>query len=150
MSWTLGLPTGWSIGAVSLKPALSAPDVKLMKSVSPSGSLQPGTDLAYTVNFTNGGGKSAANLVLTDPIPASTDFKVNSETHSVGTTGLGVTVTYSSDGGTSWTYIPVSGGGSAPAGYDRKVTHIRWAFSGNLGQTSPNNSGSVGFATRIR
>ena len=30
------------------------------------------------------------------------------------------------------------------------VTNVRWTFSGNLSQTAPNNSGSVGFSTRIR
>jgi hypothetical protein len=88
--------------------------------------------------------------MMTDPIPAKTDFKVNSVTQALGATGLGVTVSYSNDGGTSWTYTPVSGGGNAPAGYDRSVTNIRWVFAGNLVQTSPNNSGSVGFTTRIR
>jgi uncharacterized repeat protein (TIGR01451 family) len=150
MSWTLGQSTTWSIGAVSLKPVPSAPNVVLSKSVSPSGNLQPGTDLAYTVSFTNGGGMAASSLSMTDPVPANTDFKINSEAHSLGTTGLTVTVGYSKDGGTTWTYTPVSGGGGAPAGYDRNVTKIRWVFSGNLSQTSPNNNGSVSFTTRIR
>lgn len=150
MSWTLGASKVWAIGAVAIKPAASPPNISLVKSVSASGNILPGTDVAYTVTFTNGGGAAATSLAMTDPIPANTDFKINSEAHSLGTTGLGVAVTYSKDGGTSWTYTPVSGGGSAPAGYDRNVTHIRWAFSGSLAQTSPNNGGSVGFTTRVR
>jgi uncharacterized repeat protein (TIGR01451 family) len=150
MSWTLGASKVWAIGAVAIKPAVSPPNVNLVKSASPSGNVRPGTDVAYTVAFTNGGGMVASSLLMTDPIPGNTDFKVSSETHSLGTTGLGVTVTYSKDGGASWTYSPVSGGGSAPAGYDRNVTHIRWAFSGSLSQNSPSNSGSVSFTTRIR
>jgi len=150
MSWRLGASKVWAIGAVAIKPAAFPPNVNLVKSVSPSGNLVPGTDLAYTVAFTNSGGMAASSFTITDPIPTNTDFKVNSVTQTLGTTGLGVTVSYSKDGGTSWTYIPVSGGGNAPAGYDRNVTNVRWAFNGNLGQTSPNNSGSVGFTTRIR
>jgi uncharacterized repeat protein (TIGR01451 family) len=150
MSWTLGQSTYWSIGAVSLKPAPLPPNVTLTKSVTPSGNAQPGADLAYTLSFTNGGGSAASSLALTDPIPANTDFKVNSVTQALGTTGLSVTVSYSKDGGSTWTYSPVSGGGGAPAGYDRNVTKIRWAFSGNLSQASPNNSGNVSFSTRIR
>ena len=151
MSWTLGQSSYWSIGAVSLKPAGTPPNVTLAKSATPSGSAQPGTDLAYTITFTNGGGSAALSLSLTDPIPTNTDFKLNSVTQALGTTGLsGVTVSYSKDGGTTWTYTPVSGGGGAPAGYDRNVTKIRWAFTGNLSQTSPNNSGNVSFSTRIR
>ena len=40
-----------------------------------------------------------------------------------------------------------SGGGGAPAGYDRNVTHVRWTFTGTLLSSS---SGSVSFAARIR
>ena len=40
--------------------------------------------------------------------------------------------------------------GGAPAGYDRNVTHIGWSFVGSLSQTTPNNTGNVGFTVRIR
>jgi uncharacterized repeat protein (TIGR01451 family) len=126
------------------------PGVDLLKSVAPAGTQSPGTDLAYTVTFTNTGGAAAQSFVVTDPIPANTDFKVGSVTTNLGTTGLTVTVAYSNDGGTTWTYTPVSGAGGAPAGYDRAVTNVRWALTGNLSQISPNNTGSLGFTVRIR
>lgn len=128
----------------------AVPNVALAKSVSPSGSQTPGTDLGYTITFTNTGGLAAQTLVIKDPIPASTDFKVGSVTTSLGTTGLTVVVAYSNNSGGTWTYTPVSGGGAASVGYDRNVTNIRWTFTGNLSQTSPNNTGSVGFTTKIR
>ena len=109
-----------------------------------------GSDLVYSISFSNTGGYFATNFVITDVMPANTDFKVGSVTNNLGTTGLGVTVAYSADNGATFTYTPVSGAGGAPAGYDRNVTHVRWTFAGNLGQTSPNNSGSVAFAVRIR
>ncbi|MET0626733.1 MAG: hypothetical protein ABW250_27620 [Pyrinomonadaceae bacterium] len=109
-----------------------------------------GSDLVYSIAFTNTGGYQATNFVLRDQIPTSTDFKVGSVTTSLGTTGLTVSVAYSNDGGATWTYTPTSGAGGALAGYDRTVTHVRWTFTGNLGQTAPNNAGSVGFTTRIR
>lgn len=127
-----------------------APSVTLTKSVSPSGNQAPGTDLAYTIAFTNSGGVAARNLVITDPIPSFTDLKVGSVTSSLGTTGLTVVVAYSNDSGSTWTYTPVSGAGGASAGYDRLVTNIRWTFTGNLSQTSPNNAGSVSFTSKIR
>ena len=127
-----------------------APSVSLNKSVNPTGNQVPGTDLTYTIAFSNGGAAFASNLIITDPIPANTDFKAGSVTTSLGTTGLSVTVNYSNDGGTTWTYTPVGGVGGAPAGYDRTVTHVRWSFGGNLSQTVPNNSGNVGFTVRIR
>ena len=89
-------------------------------------------------------------MVITDPIPNNTDFKVGSVVNSLGTTGLTVAIAYSNNGGATYAYTPASGGGGAPAGYDRNVTNIRWTFTGNLSQTSPNNTGSVSFTARIR
>lgn len=139
-----------SITITALSPSL--PNVGLQKSVSPNVAAQivPGTDLVYTIAFTNSGTGGATSLIITDPIPANTDFKIGSVTNSLGTTGLSVTVAYSSNSGSTWTYTPVSGGGGAPAGYDRNVTNVRWTFTGSLNQTSPNNAGSVSFTARIR
>lgn len=78
------------------------------------------------------------------------DFKIGSMTSTPGSTGLVASFSYSNDGGTTWTYTPVSGGGGAPAGYDRNVTNIRWTFAGKLSHVSPNNAGSVRFVARIR
>jgi len=128
------------------------PNVGLQKSVTPNSAAQliPGADLTYTIAFTNSGTAGASSLVVTDPIPGNTDFKIGSVTSSLGTTGLTVSVAYSNDNGSTWTYTPVSGGGGALSGYDRNVTNIKWTFTGNLSQTSPNNTGNVGFTSRIR
>jgi fimbrial isopeptide formation D2 family protein/uncharacterized repeat protein (TIGR01451 family) len=126
------------------------PSVALVKAVSPSGTQLPGTDLVYSIGFTNSGAAVARSLVIRDPIPSFTDFKVGSVTSALGTTGLTVAVAYSNNGGTTYVYTPVSGGGGASAGYDRNVTNIRWAFTNNLSQTSPNNTASVGFTVKIR
>lgn len=136
------------------------PSISLVKSVSPGGEQAPGTDLLYTIVYTNTGGQPANNFIIIDPnmanvVPAervflNVDFKVGSLTSSPGTTGLVATYEYSNDGGTTWTYTPVSGADGAPAGYDRLVTNVRWTFTGNLSQSPPNNAGSVGFTVRIR
>lgn len=110
----------------------------------------PGTDLTYRIEFTNTGGTAAQGLVITDQIPANTDFKIGTATAALGTTGLTVSITYSNDGGVTYAYTPATGGGGAPAGYDRTVTHVRWAFAGGLAQTAPANTGNVSFVTRIR
>lgn len=134
----------------------SPPNVSLCKTIlgqpcpPPALPALPGSDLAYVITFTNTGGSSASNFVITDPIPTNTDFKLGSVTTSLGTTGLTVTVAYSNTGGATWVYVPVSGAGGAPAGYDRNVTHVRWSFGGSLSQTAPNNTGNVGFTVRIR
>jgi autotransporter-associated beta strand protein len=126
------------------------PAVGLAVVVSPTGGQNPGTDLVYTTTFTNSGYTYAAGFGINDVIPSNTDFKVGSVTSSLGTTGLGVAVTYSSDGGATYTYTPVSGAGGAGVGYDRNVTNVQWTFTGNLSQTSPNNTGRVSMTARIR
>ena len=135
------------------------PKLSLVKSVLPLGVQSPGTDLTYKIIFTNSGNVSAQLLVLSDPIPLNTDFKVGSATTTLGTTGLTVVVEYSYDytaaspGTATWgtTPAPASGGGGAPPGYDRTVKAIRWrATAGNLSQTSPNNMGDVGFTVKIK
>jgi hypothetical protein len=83
-------------------------------------------------------------------VPLNSDFKVGSATTNLGSTGLTVVVAYSNNGGATWTYVPASGAGGAPAGYDRLVTQVRWTFTGSLSQTAPNNAGSMGFTARIR
>jgi uncharacterized repeat protein (TIGR01451 family) len=140
--------------------AAAAPSVVLVKSVNPGGSQIPGTDLLFTIVYTNTGGQPANNFVIVDPnmanvIPAervfhNVDFKVASLTSSPGTTGLVATFEYSSDDGSTWTYTPVSGAGGAPPGYDRLVTNVRWSFAGSLDYIAPNNTGSVGLTVRIR
>lgn len=135
----------------------SPPNVTLCKTVqgqpcpppSPP-SLPPGSDITYLITFTNTGGSYASSFVIIDPIPANTDFKVGSVTTTLGSTGLTVIVAYSNNGGTTWTYVPASGAGGAPAGYDRLVTNVRWSFGGNLSQVGPNNTGDVSFVVRIR
>lgn len=126
------------------------PNLTLVKSVSPTGTQTPGTDLTYQIVFTNGGAAVARTLVITDPVPAFTDFKLGSVTTTLGTTGLTVAVTYSNNSGSTYAYTPVSAGGGAPAGYDRNVTNVKWTFTGNLSQTTPNNTGNTGFTVRIR
>jgi hypothetical protein len=126
------------------------PSVPLLNSVLPAGAQIPGTDLVYSIAFTNNGGQSAQVFVVVDPIPANTDFKIGSTSTNLGTTGMTVSITFSNDNGTSYSYTPVSAGGGAPAGYDRSVTNVRWTFGGNLSQTAPNNTGSVSFTAQIR
>jgi uncharacterized repeat protein (TIGR01451 family) len=126
------------------------PNVTLTASVTPNGTVQPRTDLVYTISFSNNGAGSASAFVVTDPIPTNTDFKLSSMTTSLGTTGLAATLAYSNDGGVTWIYAPSSAAGGAPAGYDRNVTHVRWSFAGSLSPTAPNNAGSVSLTTRIR
>jgi uncharacterized repeat protein (TIGR01451 family) len=143
---------GAQILSITALPAGAiAPQINLNKSVSPEGTQLPGTELTYTISFTNSGLSAANSFRITDPNPANTalklntntDYKIGSATTSLGTTSLTATVSFSNDNGINYNYTPVSGGGGAPAGFDRNVTHIRWTFSGSLSQIAPNNMGSV-------
>jgi uncharacterized repeat protein (TIGR01451 family) len=112
---------------------------------------QPGADITYVIIFTNSGGSPAQGLTITDALPTNTDFKVGSMIANLGTTGLSVTLYYSYDGTTFTNLIlPTSGGGGAPAGYDRTVKAVRWVFTGNLSQNSTFNTGDVRFTARIQ
>lgn len=126
------------------------PSITLALAVSPTGGQKPGTNLTYTTSFTNSGYTSATQLVLSDPIPANTDFEVGSANASLGSTGLTVSITYSNDNGATYVYTPVSGAGGAPAGYDRTVTNVRWTLTGSLETVSPKNTGSISMTARIR
>jgi hypothetical protein len=149
--FSLGDAVAMNASNVDALPAsAAAPNIALTASVSPTGVVRTGTDLVYTISFSNSGGGSAFAFFITDPIPPNTDFKLGSVTTNVGTTGLTQTVAYSNDGGVTWAYAPLSAAGGARAGYDRTVTHVRWSFSASLSQTSPNNTGSVGLTARIR
>lgn len=147
---TVGGSTSEFSGVVAVTNAAAPAQITLLKSVAPGGPQLPGTNLAYTVQFTNGGGSAASGITLVDAIPASTDFQLGSAAAALGTTGLTVTIQYSNTGGASWTYTPTSGGGGAPAGYDRQVTHLRWVLAGSLSHLAPNNTGSASFTVRVR
>jgi hypothetical protein len=52
--------------------------------------------------------------------------------------------------GTSWSYMPVSGGCGATAGFDRCVTRIRWTFQQPFSAVAPDNTATLEFVARIR
>ena len=130
------------------------PNVKLDKDVTPSGDQEPGTDLTYSVTFTNIGSIAAQSLVITDPNPNNVDVAARvfvDLDYKLGSAAISspwiATIEFSNDGGATWSYTPVSEGGGAPAGYDRTVTNIRWSVTGNLATSA---TGSVSFISRIR
>jgi uncharacterized repeat protein (TIGR01451 family) len=57
---------------------INAPNLSVVKSVSPAGNQPPGTTLTYSIVVTNNGAATANLVVLTDPIPANTTYVVGS------------------------------------------------------------------------
>lgn len=125
------------------------PSITVSKLVNPSGSSPPGTDLTFTSTVTNVGSASASSLALVDSIPTYVQFKVASASNTLPA-GVTAATEYSSDGGVTWTYVPASGGCSAPAGYDRCVNRIRWRFLASLSNAAGSNQGILSFVSRIR
>ena len=125
------------------------PNMTTAKSVSPSGTQVPGTDLTYTISITNNGSDDAVTAVIVDSLAVEVEFKVGSVVNSLPT-GVSIAVEYSDDDGGTWTYTPVSGGCGAPVNYDGCVNRIRWRLLDNLSSVPPNNTGSVEFVARIK
>ncbi len=153
------------LGAFTITVVSSAstpPSVGLVKNCTvpagcTTGAQAPGTELTYHIDFSNTGGRGAEDLIIVDPVPANTDFKLGSAFVNTGATGLTFATEYSNDydpgnpGAATWTYVPVSGGGGAGAGFDRNVKAVRWRVTaGSLSHNGPNNTGSLGFIARIR
>jgi len=151
--------------------AAAPPDVQLVKAcTSPanceSAAQQPGTELTYTITFTNGAGTSAAqNLTIVDIIPVSdngtslvksTEFKVGSMTFTPGTSGLSIapagykhysdTISYPAPA-PPWnptvSYTPPGAAGA----FDPNVTYVGWQLTGTM---PAGTSGSVTFTVRIK
>jgi len=142
-----GNATGASDTAVDVT-VIVAGNLQLTKSVSPAGDQPPGTELTYTTDYQNIGTDQLQSVVIYDAIPAYTQFKVGSV--SVGTPPPGITsivAEYSNDGGATWTYVPVSGGGGAPANFDANVTNVRFVMTGTL---APGDASTVGVSFVVR
>jgi uncharacterized repeat protein (TIGR01451 family) len=129
---------------------ITAGNLSLTKSVSPSGDQVPGTDLTYTVDYQNLGSTTLNTIVVYDAVPAWTQYKVGSQTTGTApATVTGIAVQYSNNSGATWVYVPASGGGGAPAGYDANVTNVRFVFTGSLLAGASSTTG-VGFTVRIQ
>jgi uncharacterized repeat protein (TIGR01451 family) len=125
------------------------PNIQVTKGVNPNGTQPPGTDLTYTVTVTNNGSADAVNVVTIDSLAVEVEFKVGTLV-SNPPPAVSDSVEYSDDGGSTWTYTPISGGCSATAGYDRCVNRIRWLLLDDLTYVGPNNTGNFEFVARIR
>ncbi|PYS92244.1 MAG: hypothetical protein DMF64_09665 [Acidobacteria bacterium] len=130
------------------------PNIALDKSYSAnSSSIVPGTELTYTITFTNNGDTAANSFTIFDMIPANTVFKLGSVTYNAGTSGIAApTVDYSNAARSNTTpptppapwvaYTPAGAAGTL----DPQVTYVRWRFASNIAAGA---SASVTFVVRI-
>ncbi len=64
--------------SITLTTTVKAPVLTITKTVSPSGSQPPGTELTYTITVTNIGTGVATSVQIFDVIPAYTTYVANS------------------------------------------------------------------------
>lgn len=132
MARSTRLPTqnyGRDEGWAELRRA--SPILTLAKSVTPNANIGPGTELTYEMTAVNAGTYAATAVSVRDEVPTQVDFKVGSTSEALPA-GMTSVVSFSTDGGTTWTYAPISEGCGAPAGYDRCVRAVRWSLTGSL------------------
>jgi uncharacterized repeat protein (TIGR01451 family) len=108
---------------------IATPAITVVKSVDRA-TARPGDLLTYSIAYTGGGSASSFAVTVTDAVPAEVVYVAGSAT------GAGTTITYSHDGGT--TYTPSD---AAP------VTHIRWSRTSPL---APGGSGTAAFRAAVR
>jgi uncharacterized repeat protein (TIGR01451 family) len=108
-------------------------EVVTWKSLEDGAVVFPGDVLRYTVDSQNVGNLPAADLVITQPVPAKTVYVLGS-----ARSNNGATITYSIDNGQNFVENPlisvVNEKGetelvSAPA---EQYTHVRWDFEKNI------------------
>jgi uncharacterized repeat protein (TIGR01451 family) len=112
----------------------------MVKSAS-AATVKPGDVVTWTLVVQNSGPGVATGVVVTDPISRHLAWAVDAYGPGVslqltdGVPASGLTLgapAYSSDGGATWTLVPASGGGGAPAGFDARVTHWRVPLTGTM------------------
>jgi uncharacterized repeat protein (TIGR01451 family) len=148
----------YGISVVSFCPMPNISVTKTSMTYATSGPdrfKSPGSDVVYTITATNNGGSPVdlGGLVLTDPLPAQVTFHNGDfdpaqpgtdpfllNAGSSGVTLAAANVTYSNNGGTSYTYAPA-------AGYDTAVNAIRFEPGGSM---AANSSFSISFRARIK
>jgi uncharacterized repeat protein (TIGR01451 family) len=126
----------------------------------------PGAHMQYTVLATNTGEGVAQGVTVTDPIPANTELYVG-DLAGVGSGPVGFSdgavpsglacvfgglsnifdsISFSHDGGTTYTYVPVPD----PDGFDANVTNIRVSLGGTFNAASAGNNPSFSLFFRVR
>jgi uncharacterized repeat protein (TIGR01451 family) len=94
--------------------------------------VHPGDVVRYTLTGENAGEKPAANLVLTQPVPAQTSYQLKSARAN------GAKLTYSIDGAKSFSAQPMvkvtlaNGKTELQPAPASAYTHVRWDYSESL------------------
>ena len=132
-----GLESGVTDQSLTVYPL---PNLLLVKSAD-TATARPGDVVTYTLLVQNGGPGVATGVALSNPLSPHLAWGVDAYgpgisfqlTDGPPASGLALgTPAYSADGGATWTLVPVSGGGGAPAGFDARVTSWRLPLVGTM------------------
>lgn len=129
-----------ALDATALQVTPQPPLIMLTK-LSSSPSANPGSVISYSIQVSNAGTGDATAVEVSDALPRFISFATDTfgPAQAIefvdGSPSSGLTPQppqYSDDNGATYLYVPVSGGGGAPIGYDRNVTNFRLPLTGNM------------------
>jgi uncharacterized repeat protein (TIGR01451 family) len=107
----------------------------------PAARVLPGTEVLYTVNYSNTGAKPANAVVVNDPVPVHMSYVAGSAM------GDNTTISFSVDGGKTWassldTLTVKNPDNTTRPATEKDCTNIRWVVNGNV---AAGGKGSVSF-----
>lgn len=136
----------------SLEPTVTttrSDNLELTMTITPVGENKGSAEIAYEMDYRNVSEHLLVNLAIQNPIPAHAQYRVGSARKGTPPDAITeVLPLFSSDGGLTWNYSPVSGGGGAPGLYDANVTDVRFMLGGVLTPGMSSTTG-VGFTVRV-
>ena len=105
----------------------------------------PGDVMMYTITFENIGKGSADGIVINDPVPNNSKYRVGSAV------GKNTKITFSIDGGKNFgdpdELVVKDKNGKEWKAKPESYTHIRWVYNKSL---APGEKGGVSFKTKIK
>jgi uncharacterized repeat protein (TIGR01451 family) len=123
---------------LQLSQAKKVSDKKGFKLV-PIANAQPGDVIVYSIAANNVSSRSISKLVINQKIRPGTTYILNSATAIKG-----ANLTFSTDGGRSYTTQPLINKKPAPAS---SYTNVRWAFTGSI---APQSQSKLSYEVQVR
>lgn len=111
----------------------------------PAEKVTPGSEIIYTTRFKHNGNQPAADIVISNPIPEHTVYKIDSAT------GNNTKAMFSVDGGQSFHFQDqlkvIDENGVARMAEEKDYTDIRWTYQGDF---NPGEEGEVEFRVVLK
>lgn len=111
----------------------------------PAEKVTPGSVVIYTTRFKHNGSEPAADIVISNPIPEHTVYKLNSAQ------GDNTVMMFSVDGGNSFHKAEelkvIDSDGITRAAEAKDYTDIRWTYQGDL---KPGDNGEIEFQVVLK